>query len=171
MAYTTPKTWAYKETLSSADMNTYISDNLTALRSDIRNNTAARAKRSDIQTIGNASWTKVQFNTESFDVGSNYDNATNYRFTAPVTGYYLVNTLITWGNISGEDHYTKIYKNGTGIITSAIHGITGNAYIQTITDIVPLTAAQYVEVFVYQNSGGNENITAESYISVALVSY
>lgn len=33
MAYTTPKTWAYKETLSSADMNTYISDNITYLKS------------------------------------------------------------------------------------------------------------------------------------------
>jgi len=32
VSWTTPKTWAYKETLSSADMNTYISDNLTALQ-------------------------------------------------------------------------------------------------------------------------------------------
>jgi hypothetical protein len=31
MAFTTPKTWAYKETLSSADMNTYIRDNIVAL--------------------------------------------------------------------------------------------------------------------------------------------
>ena len=130
----------------------------------------ARAKRSGNQTIGNDSWTKVQFDTESFDIGGDYDNATNYRFTAPVTGYYLVNTLITWGNISGEDHYTKIYKNGTGIITNAIHGVTGNAYSQVISDIVPLTAAQYVEIYVYQNSGGDETISSESYIVAHLIS-
>lgn len=129
----------------------------------------ARAKRSGNQTISNGSWTKVQFDTETFDTGGNYDNTTNYRFTAPVTGYYLVNTLITWGSISGEDHYTKIYKNGTGIITNSIHGITGNAYTQTITDIVPLTATDYVEIFVYQNSGGNENISADSYVSIHLI--
>lgn len=28
MAYTIPKTWAYKETLSSADLNTYLRDNI-----------------------------------------------------------------------------------------------------------------------------------------------
>lgn len=129
----------------------------------------ARAKRSTTQTIGNESWTKVQFNTESFDLGGNYNNATNYRFTAPVTGHYQVNTLITWANISGEDHYVKIYKNGTGIITNTIHGITSNAYSQTIGDVVPLDAGEYIEIFVYQNSGGNENITAESYLSVHLI--
>ena len=32
MAWNTPKTWGYKETLSSSDMNTYIRDNLNALR-------------------------------------------------------------------------------------------------------------------------------------------
>jgi len=31
MAYTAPKTWAYKESLSSADMNTYVRDNFIAL--------------------------------------------------------------------------------------------------------------------------------------------
>lgn len=129
----------------------------------------ARAKRSTTQTIGNSSWTKVQFNTESFDLGGNYDNATNYRFTAPVTGHYQVNTLITWENISGEDHYVKIYKNGTGIITNTIHGITGNEHSQTIGDVVPLDAGKYIEIFVYQNSGGNEKITAESYLSVHLI--
>lgn len=32
MSWTTPKTWAYKETLSSSDMNVYVRDNLNALR-------------------------------------------------------------------------------------------------------------------------------------------
>lgn len=129
----------------------------------------ARAKRSTTQTIGNDSWTKVQFNTESFDLGGNYNNATNYRFTAPVTGHYQVNSLIMWANISGEDHYVRVHKNGTGIITNSIHGITGNKHSQTIGDVVPLDAGEYIEIFVYQNSGGNESITADSYLSVHLI--
>lgn len=31
MAYTVPKTWSYKESLSSSDMNTYVRDNFIAL--------------------------------------------------------------------------------------------------------------------------------------------
>jgi microcystin-dependent protein len=31
MAYTTPKTWAYKESVSSSDLNTYVRDNFIAL--------------------------------------------------------------------------------------------------------------------------------------------
>ena len=31
MAYTTPKTWAYKEILSSSDLNTYVRDNIAYL--------------------------------------------------------------------------------------------------------------------------------------------
>ena len=31
MSFTTPKTWQYKETLSAADLNTYITDNFNAL--------------------------------------------------------------------------------------------------------------------------------------------
>ena len=171
MAYTTPKTWAYKETLSSADMNTYISDNLTALRSDIRNNTAARAKRSANQAIGTGSWTKVQLNSETFDVGSNFDNATNYRFTAPITGYYQVNALTQWANPAGSDFYTKIYKNGSGVATAASHNITANTITQSLSDVVQLNAAEYVELYVYQGSGGNKSINNETYMSVALVSY
>lgn len=33
--YTSPKTWAYKESLSSADMNTYVRDNVIALKEQL----------------------------------------------------------------------------------------------------------------------------------------
>ena len=39
MGWSTPKTWAYKEALSSADMNTYVKDNMTALKALISNGT------------------------------------------------------------------------------------------------------------------------------------
>lgn len=130
----------------------------------------ARAKRSGNQTIGSGSWTKVQLDTETFDVGGDFDNDTNYRFTAPVTGYYQVNTLVTWSGLAGSDFYVKIYKNGTGIITASIHGVTSNATSRAISDLVYLEATNYVELYVYQNSGGNKTITGDTYMSVHLLS-
>ena len=41
------------------------------------------------QSISNATATKVQCNTETFDTNSNYNNAT-YTFTPTVAGYYQV---------------------------------------------------------------------------------
>ena len=43
------------------------------------------------QTISNATHTKIQYNTEEWDTNNNYDNATNYRFTPTVAGYYQIN--------------------------------------------------------------------------------
>jgi len=40
MSWTIPKTWAYKEILSSADMNTYVTDNLVALNAGTNTGTA-----------------------------------------------------------------------------------------------------------------------------------
>ena len=36
---------------------------------------------------------KVQYDTEVFDNGADFDSTTNYRFTAPVTGKYSLNVL------------------------------------------------------------------------------
>ena len=53
--------------------------------------TLSRAYRNTTnQAISDDSWTKVQLNAESFDIGGEFDSTTNYRFTATTTGYYLV---------------------------------------------------------------------------------
>lgn len=45
-------------------------------------------------TITEASDVKVQFDTERFDKGGVYDSATNYRFTAPVNGFYRLSYFV-----------------------------------------------------------------------------
>ena len=41
-------------------------------------------------TANNSTWTKIACNIEEFDTNSYYDNATNYRFTPLIAGYYQV---------------------------------------------------------------------------------
>jgi len=49
------------------------------------------ATRTTNQSFSANTWTKLQFDTENWDTASCYDNATNYRFTPTVAGYYMVN--------------------------------------------------------------------------------
>ena len=72
------------------------------------------------QTASDATWTKVQINTEILDSDGTYDASTNYRFTPASTGYYLLcagvdiscteNTMI--------DNYLSLYKNGSQVSIS-----------------------------------------------------
>lgn len=58
--------------------------------------------------------TKVSLNTEVYDPGSNFDNATNYVFTAPVTGYYLVTGKIRFGSLADQNRLeAQVYINGS----------------------------------------------------------
>ena len=65
------------------------------------------------QTITSSTFTKVQINTEEFDTNSNYDNATNYRFTPTVSGYYQVNGAVRYdASTTPTRCILSIYKNG-----------------------------------------------------------
>ncbi len=110
---------------------------------------AFSAYRSGNQTPSSSTWTKVQFQTEEFDTNSNYDNATNYRFTPTVAGYYQVNAILDLGG-SGVSYTTSsFYKNGSqfkyiGYVSNSaeiIHTGSTLIYMNGTTD--------YLEVYVY----------------------
>ena len=80
------------------------------------NTPAFLATLSADQSISNSTLTKVQFNTEVFDTNSNYDNATNYRFTPTTAGKYFVYATV-WAESNNDSNYSRGYaliqKNGT----------------------------------------------------------
>lgn len=121
------------------------------------------------QSLPATTWTKVQCQTEEYDTNSNYDNATNYRFTPTVSGYYQFD----WG---GQVDATSLfqfglYKNGTlykgGNIgsTGAIGNQTNNAalvYLNGSTD--------YAEMYAYANASvGIQNGTSSTYFQACYV--
>jgi hypothetical protein len=65
------------------------------------------------QTVSTGVVTKLQINTEEYDLGSCYDNATNYRFTPTTAGIYQINSLIQANGSGGTTIW--IYKNGSTI--------------------------------------------------------
>jgi hypothetical protein len=102
------------------------------------------------QSITTSTFTKVQINTEEFDTNSNYDNATNYRFTPTVAGYYQVN-----GRFSSEVNSTllvaTIYKNGVevkrGMDTRASVNVSTAVTVNTLIYMNGTT--DYIEFYAY----------------------
>jgi hypothetical protein len=118
------------------------------------NQPAFSAWQSSAQTLSNATFTKMLFQTEEFDTNNNFDTSTS-RFTPTVAGYYQVSSQVYFGNSLGPN-ITAIFKNGGAykrLQTSpnpANDGTSGGScivYCNGTTD--------YIEVFGYQNRGSS----------------
>ncbi|OFZ67376.1 MAG: hypothetical protein A2V79_09195 [Betaproteobacteria bacterium RBG_16_56_24] len=101
------------------------------------------------QSVTSAVWTKVTLSAEEFDTNSNFDSATNYRFTPTVEGYYQFSFSLTGDGspvaaVSGALYKNgALYKAGTYIQTATVMASSGSAlvYMNGTTD--------YVELFGY----------------------
>ena len=101
--------------------------------------------RTASQTISNSTITKVQFNTEAYDAGGNWDSSTNYRFTPTVAGYYALSMGLQ--PESGSDFYGYLYKNGSvlhrlwGAFGSVVASGTAQVYLNGTTDYIEFYTA------------------------------
>jgi hypothetical protein len=119
--------------------------------------TRARAYRSGTQTNSISGWQKVQLNTESFDFGGNFDPETNYRFTAPVPGTYLVIGKIQFSAITACRFNVAIRKNGSlasrlvdqPLAASKPYGLGGS-------DEIELAADDYIELWYYTDQADGQ---------------
>ncbi len=117
------------------------------------------------QTISNSTSTALSFDQELFDTNTMHDNSTNNsRVTIKRTGYYLINGAIRWETTSsgGYNRKISIYKNGSEVFTNIILPTTtsaSNAPSQTITAMLLLAVNDYIELYVYQDSGGNLDVS------------
>ena len=123
-------------------------------------------------SIANNTVQIITWNTEAFDTDSYHDNVSNAsRITVPSgkTGYYQVIAALHYiGNATGQ-RQIRLDKNGvftSNVIVSA-NGTGDTAFVYSETFY--LTAADYLEISAYQNSGGALNISVnntESFFSI-----
>ena len=126
----------------------------------------ARAYCSAQFNVANATWTKVEFDTESYDNLGEYTGASTYRFTAITAGYYLVTTSLEWGTaVANKRYISAIYKNGANVAFNITHSSLASNVSSSVTDIVYLAATDYVEGWAYQNSGESDGISAGTHAS------
>jgi hypothetical protein len=94
-----------------------IADSITS--GAIANTPAFHATNSATQDLTSGAYTKVQFNTETFDEGGVYDHSSNYRFTPGETGkFFIYYRLGLVTSTPTQDKYPyiqygRLYQDGT----------------------------------------------------------
>ena len=129
---------------------------------------------SSSQSIPNATYTYRNFNLELFDTDGFHDNSTNNsRITIPSgkAGYYLVAFAQPFATNTTGDRIFHIHKNGTLV---SEHGGTPSAVYPVLegSQVLNLAVADYLELRVYQASGGSLNYSTTAtggYFSVAFL--
>lgn len=109
----------------------------------------------------NAGNTKVTLNTKQYDTGNNFDAATNYRFTAPVAGFYSFNGGVNTSPYTNSTNYAMIYKNGTEVRRGAslVSGTTSGNWQSTVRiDNLPMLTGDYVELWFYESGGSGQTL-------------
>jgi hypothetical protein len=119
-----------------------------------------------LQNVTTGTFTKVQLNIEEFDTNSNFDNATNYRFTPTVSGYYQINGNIAFNaTLINGNSLSTIYKNGSrykdGTLQSATSG--GATLYSVVSALVYLNGStDYVELWGLVSGTGSPSFGANS---------
>ena len=120
---------------------------------------AFEACLSATQSVSDATFTKVQANTEIFDTDSCYDNSTNYRFTPTVAGKYFVygRVMPRAGATSLSNGIVEIRKNGSDYLRQ--QGDFNSNYIDNIclevTAVVDMNgSSDYVELWARTDTTG-----------------
>lgn len=117
------------------------------------------------QTISTSTFTAVGFDAEISDDYAMHDNVTNNsRLTIPTgeDGLYLVVFKLEWASNSSGDRITRLYVNGSGnnYAYTRIPPSASSFTAYTVSAVLPLSAGDYVQQYVWQNSGGDLDITA-----------
>lgn len=120
--------------------------------------TKIRAYRAtSVQAITTDTWTKVQLNAETFDINSEFDIATNYRFTATKAGYYLVSGALKYQSVAAKlPFHIAFYKNGTVYSQIRTFSATdaGDDEGIGLSDVIYLAVGGYVELYTWHYMGG-----------------
>jgi hypothetical protein len=136
-------------TLNSAGTNTL---------EGIANTPSFSVKLGSNQTISNASDTKITLDTENWDTDSAF--ASN-KFTVPSAkaGKYLFVFSARTDLAINTQAYCYVFKNGSQILESTTGTVKPNATCtahMTGSVIADLAVSDYIELYIYQNSGSSQ---------------
>jgi hypothetical protein len=131
----------------------------------------AGIKKSASQSVNNTTFTAIQFNQEDYDTDGFHDNSTNNtRITIPSGkgGYYLITGVIGWDGNGTGNRAAEIRKNGSAVNYAFFQATAGvaNSPVYPMSYTLNLSAADYLELFAYQSSGGALNVDTNSRFQV-----
>lgn len=108
-----------------------------------------------------STYVKLAFNTKEYDTGSNFDNVTNNRFTAPLAGFYQFSAALQSASGTTGEYYTiALYKNGS-LFKSGDNELAQGTNLVNITvspPLIQLAVNDYIEVWGFTNSTGTKTV-------------
>jgi hypothetical protein len=116
---------------------------------------------SGAQSIATGTFTALTFDSERFDTNSFHSTVTNTsRITIPTgkDGKYLITSSIEMDTNTTGRRLVRLYKNGSAEIEMSRIPASSINPLAVGTVILSLSAADYIEVFVLQDSGSSQNI-------------
>lgn len=115
--------------------------------------------RSTDLTVSNNAWNVITYDTENYDTDGFHSNVTNTsRITIPTgkAGKYQILTSVLWNTSAVGERYLSVTKNGTEVVR-VFGGVPTSAgqFSQTLATIEDLAVNDYLEMRVFQTTGGN----------------
>lgn len=119
---------------------------------------AARVWVSSNVSVNPTALTAVQFDTEVEDTGSFFNILSPRRLTIPTTGNYIFGASIVFSAIGDDDteeSRVEVWKNGTTpLAVAGAYSLKTMIDRVTTTGMASLTAADYLECYVYHDNVG-----------------
>jgi hypothetical protein len=124
-------------------------------------------KKTAAQSIANATFTAATWNSEDYDTDGYHDNSTNNsRITIPSgkSGYFLLSGTLNFDANATGNRGCELRKNGSGVnyVYFLAPTTAANEPAIPFSFVINATAADYLELFVYQTSGGSLNMNSAS---------
>ena len=141
----------------TADATTFLRGDQTYASAGETNTPAFIAKfGSNMTSLANGTYVKMEFGSEVYDSGSTYDPTTNYRWTPAVVGkYYLyARVIISAGSTSPSQARIAIYKNGSALQYCRWTTATtmGDWTVQIALTDNSTSTSDYYEAYAYQSN-------------------
>lgn len=155
MPWTTPQSVSTNSIASSASFNSQVVDNLSWLANDAP---SCRVYRNTNLSIANNTETYVAFPLERFDNFAMHDvSINNTRITIPSGGgglYFIHASVAFSANATGIRRLSIIQNQTTLLARDHSAGFTSYATFLNASAFYRLSAGEYVEISVFQDSGG-----------------
>ena len=123
------------------------------------------------QSVSDNTETLVGFDTESYDVGSNYTNSSTFKYTVPSAGKYRFYTQVsgaTDGSYAINNTFIRLKKNGSSNIIYNSSPTHQNSHApdtaQTTIDVtLDCSANDYFQIYANINSTGSGHSVTNIY--------
>lgn len=112
------------------------------------------------QTVTHITYTKLQFNTKTFDTDLDFDTTT-YRFTPSIAGYYNITTTACLSSTTATHAISAfIYKNGVLYKAGCVSTPSTNAFAASVASSIVYCngSTDYIEAYVYIDVGSGTGV-------------